>query len=144
MTPYQTFNFAVEIEGLLVGGFSAVDGLSGVVSVEDYREGGVNGSAHRLPGPASYANLVLRYGLTGSPMLWSWYAATVDGVIRRRNGTVILLGPDQVPRLWWNFRQALPVRWSGPSFDAAADEIAVESVELVHEGLSRPLIGLPL
>ena len=47
----MTFNFAVEIEGLLVGGFTQVDGLSGEVEVEEYREGGVNGYTHKLPGP---------------------------------------------------------------------------------------------
>ena len=62
LQPFMTFNFAVEVEGLLVGGFTHVDGLSGDVEVEEYREGGVNGYVHKLPGRTSFGNLELRYG----------------------------------------------------------------------------------
>ena len=50
LQPYLTFNFAVEIEGLLVGGFTEVSGLESEIEVEEYREGGVNGFVHKLPG----------------------------------------------------------------------------------------------
>jgi phage tail-like protein len=141
LQPFMTFNFAVEIEGLLVGGFTQVDGLSGEVKFEDYREGGVNGYIHKLPGLTSYSNLQLRYGLTGVGMLWDWFAATTEGSIQRRNGTVMLLNRQRIPVMWWNFRNALPVRWTGPTFDASADQIGVESLELTHEGLTKPLLS---
>ena len=138
---FLTFNFAVEIEGLLVGGFTDVSGLESEVAVEEYREGGVNGYAHKLPGPASHANLVLRHGLTSVTSLWNWYYATTQGAIQRRNGTIMLLDRRQLPVMWWNFRNALPVRWTGPAFTATSDEVGVESVELAHEGLTVPLAG---
>ncbi len=141
VSPFLTFNFAVEIEGLLVGGFSEVDGLQSEVQVEEYREGGVNGFVHQLPGPTSYANLVLRRGLTGISTLWNWYDSVARGVISRRNGTIVLLDGRHTPVMWWNFRRALPVRWTGPSLNAAGDEVGVESIELAHEGLSTPLLG---
>ena len=141
ISPYLSFNFAVEIEGLLVGGFSEVDGLQSEVQVEEYREGGVNSFVHKLPGPTTHANLVLRHGLTAIGTLWSWYDSVARGVIFRRNGTIVLLDRQHVPVMWWNFRRALPVRWTGPSLNAAGDEVAVESIELVHEGLSKPLLG---
>jgi phage tail-like protein len=140
-TPYQTFNFAVEIEGLLVGGFSEVSGLDSEVEVEEYREGGVNGFVHKLPVRTSYSNLVLGHGLTSLDTLWNWYYNTTLGAIQRRNGTIMLLDSRQVPVMWWNFRNALPVRWSGPAFSATGDEVAIESLELAHEGLTRPLLG---
>jgi phage tail-like protein len=139
--PYQTFNFAVEIEGLLVGGFSAVSGLDSQVEVEEYREGGVNGFVHQLPVRTSYSNLVLSHGLTSVDTLWNWYYNTTQGMIQRRNGTIMLLDTRQLPVMWWNFRNALPVRWSGPTFTATSDEVAVESLELAHQGLTRPLLG---
>jgi hypothetical protein len=43
--------------------------------------------------------------------------------------------------MWWNFRNALPVRWTGPTFSATSDEIGVEALELAHEGLTKPLLG---
>src|SRR5215472_19166712 len=95
LEPYRTFNFAVEIEGLLVGGFTEVTGLESDIGVEEYREGGVNDHVHKLAGPATHANLVLRHGLTALSTLWTWYDATTRGVIWRRNGTIMLLDPRQ-------------------------------------------------
>jgi phage tail-like protein len=139
LPPYLTFNFAIEIEGLLVGGFTEVNGLEGTIEVEEYREGGVNGYAHKLPGKSSYANLTLRHGLTGIGTLWDWYHHTTEGAIYRRNGTIMLLDPRQIPIMWWNFRNALPVRWTGPTFNATSGEVSVEELELAHEGLTKPL-----
>jgi phage tail-like protein len=141
LQPYQAFNFAVEIEGLLVGGFTEVSGLEGEVEIEEYREGGVNGYVHRLPGGARYPSLVLSHGLTAMSTLWNWYHETTQGAIQRRNGTVMLLDTRQVPVMWWNFRNAVPVRWTGPAFNAGSDEVGVESLELAHEGLTRPVLS---
>jgi phage tail-like protein len=141
LQPYQTFNFAVEIEGLLVGGFTEVSGLESDIEVEEYREGGVNGYVHKLAGRVSHANLVLQHGLTSMSTLWDWYYNTTLGAIQRKNGTIMLLDPGQIPVMWWNFRNALPVRWTGPSFSAVSDEVGVESLELAHEGLTKPLLG---
>jgi phage tail-like protein len=141
LQPYQTFNFAVEIEGLLVGGFTEVSGLEGQVEMEEYREGGVNDFVHQLPSRTSHSNLVLSHGLTSMSTLWNWYYDTTQGMIQRRNGTIMLLDAGQAPVMWWNFRNALPVRWTGPAFNAASDEVGVESLELAHEGLTKPLLG---
>lgn len=141
LEPFTTFNFAVEIEGLLVGGFSEVSGLESEVRTEEYWEGGVNGYVHKLPGATTYSNLQLKHGLTAISTLWNWYYNTTRGAVQRKNGTIMLLNPRQIPVMWWNFRNALPVRWSGPTFDAASDAVGVEAIELVHEGLSKPLLG---
>ena len=93
---FPAFNFAVEIEGLLLGGCSEVSGLESRVETEEYREGGVNGFAHRLPGVASQSNLVLSRGLTANSVMWNWHYNAVRGVIHRKNGTLMLLdaAPD--------------------------------------------------
>lgn len=141
LEPFVTFNFAVEVEGLLVGGFSEVSGLESQIDMEEYREGGVNGFVHRLPRTTTHSNLVLKHGLTAISTLWSWYDETSRGVIRRRNGTIMLLDRRQIPVMWWNFRNALPTRWIGPTLSASSDEVGFESIELVHEGLTMPLLG---
>jgi phage tail-like protein len=141
LEPFLALNFAVEIEGLLVGGFSDVSGLESNIAVEEHREGGVNSFVHKLPGATSHANLVLRHGLTAISTLWNWYDDTTRGVISRRNGTIMLLDRRHLPVMWWNFRNALPVRWAGPTLNATSDEVAVEAIELVHEGLTTPLLG---
>ena len=66
-----------------------------------------------------------------------------SGSIQRKNGTIMLLGTDRTPVMWWNFAEALPVRWVGPTFDASADaQVAIERVELVHRGITKPDTGL--
>jgi len=139
--PFPAFNFAVEIEGLLVGGFTEVTGLESGIDLEPYREGGVNGYTHQLPGAATHANLVLRHGLTATSALWNWFDDTLRGVIHRRNGSIVLLDRRQIPVMWWNVRNALPVRWIGPTFNAGSDEVGFESLELAHEGFTKPLLG---
>lgn len=141
LDPWLTFNFAVEIEGLLVGGFSEVSGLESEIAFEEVREGGVNSFLRKVPGQTTYSNLVFKHGLTGISTLWDWYYNTSQGLIQRKNGTIVLLDAQQTPVMWWNFRNALPVRWSGPTFDAARDEVGFETLELIHEGLTKPLLG---
>ena len=141
LEPFITFNFAVEIEGLLCGGFTEVSGLESEIRFDDYREGGVNSFVHKLPNHTEYGNLSLKYGLTSISTLWNWHHNTTQGIIQRKSGTIMLLNRQQIPVMWWNFRNALPVRWSGPTFNAIQDEAGFESLELIHEGLSKPLLG---
>ncbi|KOU08795.1 phage tail protein [Streptomyces sp. NRRL F-5755] len=139
--PYPAFDFLVEIEGLVVGGFSEVTGLQVETVVEPYREGGVNEYEHRLAGPTRYpSNLVLRHGITDVDSLWAWHQDVCTGVVERRNGTVHLLDSARQPVMWWDFREACPVRWTGPELRAETNTVAVETVELVHRGIrmSRP------
>ena len=96
---------------------------------------------HKLPGSARHSNLELSHGLTAISTLWNWYDETSQGDIQRRNGTIMLLDRRQIPVMWWNFRRALPVRWTGPTFNASSDEVGIESIELAHEGLTTAAAG---
>ena len=136
--PFTTFRFLVEIEGLVVGGFSEVTGLDIEVEVESYREGGLNTFAHELPGPVRYpARLVLKRGLTEADSFWRWYRDVARGQIARKNGSIVLLDRTGQEAWRWNFTDAYPARWTGPQLRAGASEVAVETVELVHRGLTR-------
>jgi len=135
--PYLGFRFQVEIEGMTVGGFSEVSGLQVEVEVEDYREGGQNEFVHKLVGPTRYpANLTLKHGLMDAMALWEWHQAVRNGQIQRKNGSILLLDSTGKEVRRWNFANAHPVRWSGPDLRAATAEVALESIELVHGGLS--------
>ena len=121
-----------------MGGFSQVSGLQSEIQMTPYREGGLNGYAHQLPGPTTYPPLVLTHGLTAQDTLWRWYHEVSQGRIRRKNGTIMLLDRQQSPVSWWNFYRAFPVKWVGPQLDASqATMVAVEQIELVHAGLSK-------
>lgn len=138
LDPYQACNFLVEVEGILTGGFSECSGLQVETETFEYREGGLNDYAHSFAGPTKYPPLVLKHGITTIDGLWNWHHDVTQGTIQRRNGTIYLLDQQKVPVLWWNFRQAFPVKWSGPEFRADSGAVAVESVELNHRGLDRP------
>jgi phage tail-like protein len=138
--PFQAFNFLIEIEGLLVGGFSECSGLQVETEFYDYREGGVNDYVHHLIGPTKYQPLILKHGLTPIPGLWTWHQEVIQGIdtgkFKRRNGTIYLLNAQKIPMKWWNFKEAYPYKWTGPEFRADSGDVAFESVELVHKGLS--------
>jgi phage tail-like protein len=135
--PYQASSFVVEIEGILAGGFTDCSGLEVEVETEEYREGGQNEFVHHLAGRARHPRLVLKHGLSPMDGLWGWHQDVVAGDVRRRNATIYLLNNEQFPVRWWIVRGAIPVKWTGPSLNAASSAVAFESVELVHQGLSR-------
>ena len=85
---------------------------------------------------------MLKHGLTDIGSLWSWYEATTKGVIQRKNGTIMLLDRYRLPVIWWNFVQAYPVKWSGPQLNAENNEVAFETIELVHKGITKPPLNL--
>lgn len=141
--PYLAFNFLVEIDGLIVGGFSEVSGLIMETEVEDYREGGLNAYVRRFAGGMKYpANLILKNGITESDQLWQWHHQVRQGIIERRSGSIVLLSSAGEETRRWHFEGAFPARWVGPDLRANSVEVAVESLELVHQGLTagkRPI-----
>lgn len=122
--------FHVEIEGLSTGGFLRCSGLGGTVDVVEFVEGGAT-TPRRFPGERRFSPIVLEQGLTRGQLLYEWF---VDG--EPRDGAIVLVGRGGEERLRWTFRAGWPTRWLGPSLDASSAEIAVERLEIVHEGLS--------
>lgn len=140
LDPYLGLNFLVEIEGIVVGGFSEVSGLTVETEVQEYREGGMNAFVHKLAGPTRYpSNLVLKHGITDLETLWWWHQDVVAGTVERKNGTIYLLDARGLPAMWWNFQGAYPVKWQGPDLRADGNSVAVESVELAHKGIEKPI-----
>lgn len=139
--PYHAFNFLVEIEGILAGGFSECSGLQVETEFHDYREGGVNEYVHRFAGPTKYPPLILKHGLTLIDGLWGWHQDVARGTIERKNGTVYLLNKKHIPVIWWDFKEAFPCKWTGPELRADSGNVAFESIELAHRGLSRPTLA---
>jgi phage tail-like protein len=133
--PYLNFNFVVDIGLGDEMGFSEVEAPSGEIEVIEYREGAdrVN-TARKLPGLAKYPNVTLKRGITGRTDLFEWWKSVRDGQVQRRNVTITLLDEQRQPVLRWLLRNAWPVKIDGPSLNATANEVAIESLELAHEG----------
>lgn len=135
--PYLSFCFLLEIDGLIKGGFSEVSGLQVEVEIEDYQEGGVNEFVHKLPKGIKYSNLVLKRGITDSDVLWKWHQDITRGRISRKNGRIIILDYMGDEKWQWEFKEAYPVKWIGPEFKADSNNVAIETLELVHKGISK-------
>jgi phage tail-like protein len=132
--PYLNFNFLVEIDGNTVGSLTEADIPEGTIEIAEYREGGERqNTGRRLPGRVTFSHLILRRGFTIDRTFFDWWRAVADGNLDRRDVSVILRDQSGQPVARWNFRDALPTKYSGPSFRARGNEIAIESLELVVE-----------
>ena len=136
--PCLDFRFLLEIEGLIRGGFSEVSGLQVETEIEDYQEGGVNNFVHKLLKSTKYpTNLVLKRGITDSDVLWKWHQDIVSGKIEPKNIFIIILDYEGQEMLQWEFKKAYPVKWTGPDFKADGNNVAIETLELVHRGMQK-------
>ena len=133
--------FSVEIEGLVVASFKECSGLNAEIQIETYREGGLNDFEHKLPGVATYSNLVLKSGVASAMDFWKWFYKTTLGTIERKQVSVILYHHDrsdgkQGEGMRWNLLDAFPVKWEGPTFSADDVSVVMQSLELAHHGIT--------
>ncbi|MEW5868208.1 MAG: phage tail protein [Chloroflexota bacterium] len=122
-------------------GFSECSGLEMSLQVEEYREGGNNGTVLKFPTRAAFGNIRLRRGLAISDDLWKWHYSFVQGKGKRRDGMIILQNDRHEPVRVWRFVRGLPVKWSGPTLSAGQSQVAIEELEIAHEGLSVTSAG---
>ena len=118
-----------------VAGFSECSGLEMTMQAEEYKEGGRNGAALKFPNRVSWSPLVLKRGVTAGTELWDWFYGFVLGTGTRRDGVVMLLDESHAPVFAWFFRRGLPTKWTGPTLNAAQNAVAIEAIEITHEGI---------
>ena len=135
--PYRGFNFLVEIDGITQAGFQEVSGLDASTPAVDYREGTDPPHNRKLTGMNTYSPITLKRGITDSSELWKWRKTVIDGKAERKNGSIVLRDVSGAEKIRWNFTEAWPSKWTGPSFNASTASVAVESLELTHEELKR-------
>ena len=136
--PYRGYNFKIELDGITRAGFRECSGLDTSQDPIDYREGIEGLTARKLPGLNKYSNISLKWGITDDAELWDWRKKAMDGRVERMNGSIVLLddtGQEEVMR--WNFVEGWPTKWTGPSLNATGNEVAIETLEIVHEGLEK-------
>jgi phage tail-like protein len=138
--PYRSFNFRVEIDGLTTASFSEVGGLTGDGDSVDYREGtDVHNNVRKLMGLRKYTNVTLKHGYTHNDELWKWYTNILNGIPDRRSAAIVLMDEAHKDVMRWNVEEAWINKIEGPSLKAGANEVAIESMDLVHEGISLEL-----
>lgn len=135
--PYRSFNFLVEIDGIARAGFRECSGLDSSQDPIEYREGNEGLHARKLPGLNKSSNITLKWGTTDDPELWNWRQKAMDGAVERKNGSIVLLDDKGAEKVRWNFHDGWPTKWTGPSFNATGNEVAIETLEIAHEGAVR-------
>ena len=133
--------FSIDDQGIVIAVFKECSGLSGEIEVETYQEGGLNEYEHKLPGRTKYGNVTLKSGVANSVEMWSWFHRAATGDIERRGISIVMyqqnrFGQFKGEAMRWTLSGAYPVRWEGPSFSAEDNSVAVQSIELAHNGIT--------
>jgi phage tail-like protein len=119
--------------------FKSVSGIRYEVELLPVREGGVNDTTWQLPGSVKWANLVFKQGFTSSSLLLQyrddWMSMSPSKMIRT-NGTIFQLDTALNAVGQWDFVGGFPVKWDLSEMDAAKSELAIETLEIAHHGLT--------
>ena len=129
------------IRNVVLGGFSECSGLEMQLQTEDFEEGGDIGRVRHFPKRITWTNLRLQRGAALNDELWNWHYGFAQGKGRRRDGIILLQDAAKKPLRLWYFVRGLPVKWTGPSLNAQSGELAIEELEIAHEGLQMRSIG---
>jgi phage tail-like protein len=139
--PYSSLSFLVVINGILDDGrsvrasFAEVSGLDVEVTPIEYRNGSEDNTVRKMPGLKKFSNLVLKRGIMGDLTLWYWIKTVLDGQVQRADGTITLLDESRQTVMVWHFHRGWPCKFTGPALKAKGNEIAIETLEICHEGL---------
>jgi len=139
--PYSNSNFVVVITGVfddgqsVRGSFAEVSGLDVTVTPIEYRNGSEDTTVRKMPGLRKFSNITLKRGVMGDLGFWTWMKSVLDGQVQRVDGTIALLDESRSPVMRWRFRRGWPCRWTGPTLTATKNEVAIEALEICHEGL---------
>ncbi|HTV91902.1 MAG TPA: phage tail protein [Verrucomicrobiae bacterium] len=136
--PFRNFNFLVEIDGITQASFIECSGLESTTEVIETRSGGDALRVYKLPGKTSYADITLKWGTTSTLDMMNWRQDTMNGIINRQNGSVVLYDlTNQVEVARWDFYNAWPTKWDGPSLNAKGTDIAIDTMVLACEWITR-------
>ena len=126
-------------ETIALAGFSECTGLDASMQPFEWKAGGEN--IRRFAQPLTYGNITLKRGVALSDDLWNWQRSFAEGRGHRRDGVVVLQDDEQIPRRMWVFQRGLPVHWTGPALNATSNQMAIEQLEIAHEGIVGLSIG---
>ena len=135
--PLPAFHFQVQWGGSNLG-FSEASGLTIETQVIEYRDGlSPQYSPIKMPGIPKFSNITLKRGVAnGDNEFYKWLATTSLNKVERRDITISLLNEDHEPVMTWKAVNCFPVKIEGPSLNSTGNEVAIETLELAHEGLT--------
>jgi phage tail-like protein len=87
----------------------------------------------KIPGLVTHSDITLSRGVTADSKLWEWREKAIKGNVERHDISLTLLDDTGTPKITWNLYESWPRQWTGPSFNATADEVAIEQLVLAYE-----------
>jgi phage tail-like protein len=135
--PLPVFCFHVALQDLTDEVFfKSVSGLKWETEMIPVKSGGQNNTMFQLVGSTKWSNLVLKQGFTRSSQLLEWRRSWTGRAGVRKSGTITQLDTALNPQASWKFIRGVPVKWEVSEFDASKSELAIETLEIAHEGLT--------
>ena len=135
---FRNYGYILELQGERAGYFTSIRSQGLKVSCIEYREGGTPNAVRKLPGQTSVVPIVCEWGVTNTRSMWDWLMSAVNGVVERREISVIILGTDGVTeKVRWNYSNVWPSEWHGAELVASGNDIAIESMVLQAESVER-------
>jgi phage tail-like protein len=139
--PFVSAWFAIEFQGKISGAFRECSGLGSENEVIESKASGPDGRIviKKIPGNMKWNNITLKRGITDTMDMWEWRALVEEGNINeaRKNGAIIMYSHSGIPIARWEFVAAWPSKLTGPTANATANEVAIEELEITHEGYKR-------
>jgi phage tail-like protein len=140
--PLRNFRFRLEIDNLTVAGFSEVAIAETMIEAIDYREGTDPPHVRKLSGLTKYGNITLKYGIsvgTGSLDLFKWHKAVSDGEVleQRKHIKIVVLDEAGQDKTRFVVSEAWPVKYDPSDLNAKGNEVMIELLEFVNEGIER-------
>lgn len=135
--PLSKFHFSVEWGGTRIG-FTEVSGLDIQIDPIEYREGASpEYSKIKMPGMHKFSNITLKRGtFLGDNDFYKWLSEIQLNKVTRRDVTIKLLDEQHQPVVTWKVRGAFPIKVQSTDLKADGNEVAIETLELAHEGLT--------
>ena len=138
--PYRNTRFLLEFDDLVKAGFSSCTLPENSTDPVEYREGNDRPTMRKLWGLNDFGTLSLESGVTDDSIeLYEWRQLVEQGNVdeARQDIAVIVLDEEGNPGARWEFRKAWPSSYDAPDLDAEGAEVAIESMEIEHEGMER-------
>lgn len=135
--PLPKFHFQVKWDATVMS-FQEVSGLDVQSEEIKYRHGDSPAfSVVKMPGLKKYGNVTMKKGIfKGDNKFWTWFNEIKMNTIKRVPVIISLLDETGAPTMVWTLENAWPTKVTGTDLKAEGNEVAVESIEIVHEGLT--------
>jgi len=135
--PFTKYKYNVDIDGITAG-FSEVTGYEASIEATEYREGNATElTPQKVAGIRKYGNITLKWGITDNMDLYEWMSGGFTKDVERKTVAISLMGDDDTELATWEIINAWPTKYTGPEFNATSSDVAIETLELAHEGMTR-------